>query len=563
MSDTLYLHSNTAIINFNQGFPSRSEEILNSDSFKKIITLYVEQAKPSRIKQIQTLVNNDDIVESILELTRQLYVYDLDAISHPLLTDRRLVSKMIDDVYVLWRDFQRCSVLHLGRKSKSDLINFIDTDTQFNNTVLRFYRGLQEKVQGRKNKIYRQLKAGTNAAITLREKETLLPEKYSDFKKVHFIDSVLLHSPLILHPKTNKREGHFQETMTNPIDKLYLEKNEFYCYPAKIGTLLAFVYFHKDFIFSGISLSNLFELATTEEIQTRKPDIMIVFGEKDNQEAMDFHFDKENDMVVAKISHVDKISYFGYMKKIMLTTYNVFMMSKGWLPIHGSMVNVYLHDNTKIGVAFMGDSGAGKSEIIEELSHVGAEHIAYMEVIFDDMGVFHSKDGKIVAQGTEVGAFVRLDDLDRGLPYQQMDRSIFMNPESHVNARVIVPVSDFETISSDHEVHYFLYANNYDKEIGVSFFDNIDSAKDSFKSGRRMAMATTHEVGLSTSYFANPFGPLQQQDVCDPLIDQYFEIMNQSEVKLGQVYTNLGVKDKEEDALKKSAQALLDLFKHD
>ena len=516
MSDTLYLHSNTAIVNFNQGFPSRSEDILNSDSFKKIITLYVKQANSSRIKQIQNLINNDDMVESILELTRQLYVYSLDAIQHPLLTDRRLVSKMIDEVYVLWRDFQRCSVLHLGRKSKSDLINFIDTDTQFNNTVLRFYRGLQEKVQGRKNKIYRQLKAGTNAAITLREKETILPQRYAGYKKVHFIDSVLLHSPLILHPKTNKREGHFQETMENPIEDLYLDKNDFYCYPAKIGTLLAFVYFHKDFVFSGISLSNLFELATTEEIQTRKPDIMIVFGEKDKKEAMDFYIDKENDMVVAKISHQNKISYFGYMKKIMLTTYNVYMMSKGWLPIHGSMVNIYLNDNTKIGVAFMGDSGAGKSEIIEELSHVGADHIAYMDVIFDDMGVFHSKDGKVVAQGTEVGAFVRLDDLDRGLPYQQMDRSIFMNPESHVNAR-----------------------------------------------GRRMAMATTHEVGLSTSYFANPFGPLQQQDVCDPLIDQYFELMDQTNVKLGQVYTNLGVSNKEEDALKKSAQALLDLFKHD
>ncbi len=75
-----------------------------------------------------------------------------------------------------------------------------------------------------------------------------------------------------------------------------------------------------------------------------------------------------------------------------------------------------------------------------------------------------------------------------------------------------------------------------------------------------MAMATTHEVGLSTSYFANPFGPLQKQDVCDPLIDKYFKVMNESSVKVGQVYTNLGVANKEEDALKKSAQAVLDLL---
>ena len=209
----------------------------------------------------------------------------------------------------------------------------------------------------------------------------------------------------------------------------------------------------------------------------------------------------------------------------------------------------------------MGDSGAGKSEIIEEITNIGSDHIAHIDVIFDDMGVFHELDGRVVAQGTEIGAFVRLDDLDRGLPYQQMDRSIFMNPESPTNARVIVPVSDYKLISTDHQVDYLLYANNYDKNIGTMFFDNIEDAKDTFVQGRRMAMATTHEIGLSTSYFANPFGPLQKQDVCDPLIDEHFTIMNNTNVKIGQVYTNLGVSDREEDALKKSAEAVLELLK--
>ena len=560
MSQTLYLNSNTAIINFNQGYPNNSQEILNSNSFKQLVDGYLEQAPRSVKRDLKEICKENNLRESIIELARHLYVYKLEDIDHPLMANPKLVSRLVEEIYVYWREFQRCSIVHLGKKSKSELINFIDADTQFNNTILRFYRLLQEKVQGRKNKIYRQLKAGTNAAITLIEKQNLVPEDYTEFRKLHFVDSVLLHSPLILHPKTNKREGHFQETNTNPIKGLELRKDEFYCYPAKIGSLLAYVYFHKDFIFSGISLSNLFELVTTEEINSRKPDIMIAFGVKDGTDDMTFHIDDENEMVVAKIAYQPTIEYFGYMKKIMLTAYNVFMMNRGWLPIHGSMVNVYLNNKEKVGIAFMGDSGAGKSEIIEELTNIGSDHISHMDVIFDDMGVFHEVDGKIVAQGTEVGAFVRLDDLDRGLPYQQMDRSIFMNPESSTNARVIVPVSDYQTVSSDHVVDYFLYANNYDNQIGTSFFDSIDDAKDTFVQGRRMAMATTHEVGLSTSYFANPFGPLQKQDVCDPLIDKYFKVMNESSVKVGQVYTNLGVANKEEDALKKSAQAVLDLL---
>ena len=561
MSQTLYINSNTAIVNFNQGFPNRTEEIINSRSFKLLLNSWIENAPVSTIDSIKQLIGDEDISDTIIDLTRLLYVYPLENIQHPLISDLTLCNSIVEDVYVYWRHFQRCSVTHLGKKSKSELINFIDTDTEFNNSILKFYRGLQEKIKGRKNKIYRQLKAGTNAAITLREKQNLIPEDYAQYRKLHFVDSVLLHSPLILHPKTNKREGHFQENLVNPIQSLELAQDQFYCYPAKIGTLLAYVYFHKDFIFSGISLSNIFELVTTEEIGERKPDIMIAFGVNDGTSEMDFHIDDKNEMVVAKIAYTDKIEYFGYMKKIMLTAYNVYMMNKGWLPIHGSMVNVYTKSKKKIGIAFMGDSGAGKSEIIEELTNVGTDHIDHIEVIFDDMGVFFEKDGNIVAQGTEIGAFVRLDDLDRGLPYQQMDRSIFMNPESANNARVIVPVSDYKTVSSDHKVDYFLYANNYDKKIGTEFFDNIEDAKDTFVKGRRMAMATTHEVGLSTSYFANPFGPLQKQDVCDPLIDKYFEVINNNTLKIGQVYTNLGVIDREEDALKKSAEAVLELLK--
>ena len=66
------------------------------------------------------------------------------------------------------------------------------------------------------------------------------------------------------------------------------------------------------------------------------------------------------------------------------------------------MVNVYLRNGEKRGVVFMGDSGAGKSEIIEEITNLGGETIDHIDVVFDDMGVFRLDDhGKVVAQGTE------------------------------------------------------------------------------------------------------------------------------------------------------------------
>lgn len=561
MSKTLYLNGNTAIINFNQGYPTRNVDILNSQSFQNLIESYLNQASSHILKTLRSYVTSPNITAEILEFTRQLHVYNLDQITHPLIQNRDFVIELIESIYKFWREYQRCAIIYLGKKSQSELINFIDKDTNFNHMILSFYRNLQEKAQGRKNKIYRQLRAGTNACITLREKDNLLPKAYHNLSAGMFIDSVLLHSPLLLHPKTNKREGHFQEVFHNPIKDFVLDGDDFFCYPAKVGTMLAFVYFHKDFTFSGISLSNLFEPATTEDIAEKQPDIVIVFGVKDGKDDMVFYNDPLNHLIVAKISYQPKIEYFGYMKKIILTAYNVAMMAKGNLPIHGSMVNISLQNGKKYGVVFMGDSGAGKSEIIEEITQLGGNAIEDIQVIFDDMGVFClNQHNQVVAQGTEVGAFVRLDDLDRSLPYQAMDRSIFMNPESKNNARVIVPVTDYATVSSNHPVDYFFYANNYDDKYGITLFDDVLASQHIFVSGKRMAKGTTHEQGITHSFFANPFGPLQQQEKCQVLIDQYFKALATNKISVGEVYTRLGLENNDSDSLKKSAQAVLDLL---
>lgn len=84
-----------------------------------------------------------------------------------------------------------------------------------------------------------------------------------------------------------------------------------------------------------------------------------------------------------------------------------------------------------------------------------------MTVIFDDMGSFRLNGNEVLAYGTEIGAFVRLDDLDSGYAFKQIDRSIFMNPDK-VNARLIMPVADHKQIMEGYHVDFFLYANNYD-----------------------------------------------------------------------------------------------------
>ena len=248
-----------------------------------------------------------------------------------------------------------------------------------------------------------------------------------------------------------------------------------------------------------------------------------------------------------------------------LTLYNLLMIKKGYLPIHGSMVNVLLKSGDEANVVIMGDSGAGKSESIEAFRSLSEDYISDMTIIFDDMGTFKLEDGNIIGYGTEIGAFVRLDDLDQGYAFKEIDRSIFMNPDK-VNARLVMPVASYKEISKGHKVDFFFYANNYDgvEEGGshLNYFKTPQDAIKVFKAGARMAKGTTTEKGLVESYFANPFGPAQKQKETDIIIDKYFDVMfNSGQLKVGQIKTCLGVKGQEKDGPRNAAIELFNEIK--
>jgi len=315
----------------------------------------------------------------------------------------------------------------------------------------------------------------------------------------------------------------------------------------------------------GISLCNLFEMARKEECRGRKPDLIYVFGASDDENELKtvFYHDKENDIMLGYINHSDEVDYFGYMKKMSLTLHNLRMIDKGWLPIHGAMVNIVLKNGKTANVVIMGDSGAGKSESIEAFRALSEDYISEMTVIFDDMGTFKIKDDAIYGYGTEIGAFVRLDDLDQGYAFKEMDRSIFMNPDK-VNARLIMPVAPYKKIIQGHKVDFFFYANNYSKvEDGKSleYFGTPEEAIKVFRAGARMAKGTTTEKGLVESFFANPFGPAQKEKETDVLINKYFDIMFKSGVKVGQIKTALGVKGQEKHGPKNAALQLFEEIK--
>ena len=566
-------------MNFTAKYCDSFESIINSEGFRKVLETYLKKTKNKKSHNFRFLseaIGTEDIkvisryLISTLKLLSMMGADEVLVVNDAfegLLEDKKSFANIIDDVYSFWRKLERYTVIQNNKvKDGIAAVGFVDANKSFNDLILRFYRRLQKNLLGSMPNILRQVSAGGNASIMVSNLIWPSPREYSILDHIPFIDAISLEAPFITYPSKNTRDGIFLETSENPLSGSHINSEEWFCYPAKVGELLAYVYFHRDFMSHGISLCNLFDLATVEECRGVKPDIIYVFGAKDDDDELKtcFYDDEKNNIMLGYANYSEEIDYFGYMKKMILTLHNIIMIKRGYMPIHGAMVNVVLKNGKEANIVIMGDSGAGKSESLEAFRALSEEYISDMTIIFDDMGVFKNADGIIKGYGTEIGAFVRLDDLDQGYAFKEIDRSIFMNPDK-INARLVMPIAPYSVIVKGYKVDLFLYANNFtditENHKAIEYFNNAEDAIKLFKSGPRMAKGTTTEEGLVKSYFANPFGPAQKQEETNILIDRYFKIMFDTNVKVGQIKTCLGVKGKEQDGPREAAIELFDIIK--
>lgn len=560
MKEAIYLKRNMALINYTKAYYTTVGELLSSDGFALFLGNYLNflsHTNPELFQWLKRGLPTEEVKKDLIRLMKVIQVLEIDEIAHSYFSDREKMLAVIEDCYHFWRNMQRYSIIYTRNEEGLQLANFMEADAQFHQMILNFYRTVQQKVQGSKNRVYRQLQAGTNASLLLRDYVWPLPQAYQKLAKIPFVHTIMLRTPLIIHPRSNKRLGMFSEAADNPIHEFAEGDEEWMCFPLKVGSLLCYTYFHRDFTAGAVALANLFELASDQDCIGMKPDLLLLFGNPDGRQDTVFYHDTDEKIWVGKVSYGDVIEYFGYLKKMILTLHNLAMIEKGWLPLHGAMINLTLEDGTKKGVIMIGDSGAGKSETIEALTNLSEDIIVSREIVFDDMGSLHlNAEGKIRAQGTEIGAFVRLDDLDKGSAYRDMDRSIFFNPES-ANARVVVPAAPYSTVITDQKVDLFLYANNYTDQRGLRAFANKEEAMQTFIEGKRFALGTTQEKGLSTTFFANPFGPMQKQEACLKIIDQLFDQLIEQNIFLGEIFTGLGLPEKGGNALELAARELL------
>ena len=561
------------VLNFSEKFCKTEIEVLNSDCFKEVWSKYVKHVfttENQSLLPVLTIFPKSKVVNYTVDLFKFLLSFSVEEIENfnpfyaKALEMKDVLYDLVQNFYDYWRRLERYAVvLNRATKDGVESTSFVSAQSTFNNVILSTYRTISEKLFGQSFPIYRQLPAGVNAALLLSRNEWMKKESpYYFLAKSDAIEQIVIRPPFISYSAKNKRTGTYPEVKVNPIEKIRdnFKAVEFYCYAAKVGSALAYVYFHRDYLAHGITIGNLFEFVPLSACKGQKPDLLYVFGADYDGES-EFYHDKDNDIYVGIAPHNDSIDYFGYMKKMLLTLYNTKMIDNGFLPIHGACVHITMKNGTTKNVVIMGDSGAGKSESLEALSEMAGDNISSQLTVFDDMGTFKVENGKVIAYGTEIGAFVRLDDMTSGYAYREMDRAIFMNPDK-TNSRLVIPVATYPQIMKGYKVDMYLYANNYDEECEseIEFYDNAEEAKKIFIRGARRAKGTTQEMGMTESFFANPFGPVQREADTRVIIDKVFDALFKTGVPVGNLHTRLAVPGMEHDGPALAAKKLFELL---
>jgi energy-coupling factor transporter ATP-binding protein EcfA2 len=559
------------------------EELLSSELFSRVLQTMLADLGRRQSLLLDIFPDKTHITKDQIQLlTDTIYylskmpLYQLPHLvpgSEQFMHDPLLLEKFLRHLYNYWRSFDRFIICNSDDDTldKRPYRTFHTSAELLMDLIRGVWRDVYENVSGAHANLFRQVSAGAGVACITATKQLPLPAEYESLNSIPMIRDIMLYPPLVINPPMNKRTGQFEQIDKNPMSLVELKPDEWLCYPARVGNLLINIYFHESFYDLGFTLANLFELADDKTMEGRKPDAIFFYGvQGDVLDGFDkfptvFYEDQANGMLVGAIPGRPEFGYFGYLKKMALTLHNICMMKQNKMPFHGALFRIVIKGGKQATVLIMGDSGAGKSETLEAFRVLGADDIQDIIVVADDMGSLDMDEtGNAIGYGTEVGAFVRLDDLQPGYAFGQMDRIIIMNA-GQTNARIVLPITDYKDIVTGYPIDIVLYCNNFeqvdDQNPVIQQFNTVKEAITVFRAGAVMSKGTTTSTGLVHTFYANIFGPAQYPDLYDSLAERYFNAFSAAGLYVGQMRTRLSIHGWEQKGPEAAAHALLEIIR--
>ena len=241
------------------------EELLSSEVFKEVL----KSAIAGLAKRNSFLLNvfgKKEITDTDIQMFTKTLEFLTKMPAHLVpkvvkgsgvfFNDIPLFNEFVEHLYNFWRSYDRfiiCDSID-DDLDKKPYRTFNLTIGHLTNLVRSIYRDIQENLTGSHPRIYRQVCAGAEVASISTPKNLVFPAPiYNKLNNISVIRYILLYPPLILNPPMNKRTGRFERVARNPLEVVDVERDDWLCYPAKVGELLILIYFHKKYIMCGIA----------------------------------------------------------------------------------------------------------------------------------------------------------------------------------------------------------------------------------------------------------------------------------------------------------------------
>ena len=223
---------------------------------------------------------------------------------------------------------------------------------------------------------------------------------------------------------------------------------------------------------------------------------------------------------------IERASSFIY-RDISMDANAFFAMS---IAIHASMLQVHAN-NTKKGLVFAGESGTGKSELLDACLRTCEQKGLLAAPVYDDHGTLHYLDEEIVSTGGEIGALKNITHSRITSVFSTFSDSIFLIQENQELYQILPLTQPMQTLQF-HKVTHLFYLDNVSDEYGYRRLDTLDECLDLFRKG-----PCRKNGQLISSYFINPLGCAQNKPVCDALLRDFFTILYLQDIPIYVLYT--------------------------
>ncbi len=429
------------------------------------------------------------------------------------------------------------TLLHEHPQANASLLRFLEyfahypkfhliTKTAKKNTLSSLFTNMSLAFQTNKTNLHTHL-FQFDATIFMKQYPIKTPYAHLPLDQIPFLDKLHLHTVPILPMSASYQPLPIIKSQHFLYRNLSIDAQNFFAVSIRICDKNGIVYVPKDQLRIGVALASLYEITPP----SAKIDFYLLYGIAHQETTYAYYYDKTNDVYIGLISGSSTLHHFAYLKDMITTLYNSLCIEKHDLPVHGSMLQLHCHEKT-IGLLLIGESGTGKSEIMDALTYVCDKNRITYTKVFDDSGILHYLDNDVYATGTQIGAYVSIDDLPKQHVYENLASSVFLKVDKQTT-HILLPYTTFTQTCKFHKVDGMIYLNNYEKKKGIQHLHDLKEAKELFKNG----CYRTKLHKLQTSFFCNPYGCIQQQDTLEPLIDDFLNLMLINNKKLAILYT--------------------------